>query len=139
MNLPQLVRRAHFHPAAPTVDNLLTLLMINPEPIVFMAFPKEEGWPFPKYHGSCGRLVAYENAGRSLADYYSASWDVRVKLARQLLEMSLKFTRNDDGVALYLTDWTADNFAVDERGRVALVDGENFVLVDQKVSERLRP
>ena len=129
-----LVRRAHYHPAAPTVANLLTMLMINPEPIVFMAFPKEEGWPFPKYHGGCGRLVAFENAGRSLADYYSAPWDVRVSLARQLLEMALKFTRNDDGVALYLTDWTADNFAVDEDGRVALVDGENFVLVDQKVS-----
>ena len=112
----------------------LTMLMINTEPIVFMAFPKEEGWPFPKYHGGCGRLVAFENAGRSLADYYSAPWDVRVSLARQLLEMALKFTRNDDGVALYLTDWTADNFAVDEDGRVALVDGENFVLVDQKVS-----
>ena len=48
--------------------------------------------------------------------------------------MALKFTRNDDGIALYLTDWTADNFAVDEDGRVVLVDGENFVLVDQKVN-----
>ena len=33
-----------------------------------------------------------------------------------------------------ITDWTADNFAVDDDGRVTLVDGENFVLVDQKVS-----
>jgi hypothetical protein len=39
--------------------------------------------------------------------------------------------RNEDGVALYLTDWTADNFAVDSNGRVVLIDGENFVLVDQ--------
>ena len=130
----QLVRRAHYHRAAPTVNNLLTMLMINPEPIVFMAFPAEEGWPFPKYYGACGRLAAFENAGRSLADYYSAPWEVRVPLAKQLLEMALKLTRNDDGVALYLTDWTADNFAVDGDGRVTLVDGENFVLVDQKVS-----
>ena len=130
-----LVRRARLHPAAPSADNVLTMLMLNPEPVVFMAFPSEAGWPFPKYHGSCGRVAAFRHAGASLADYYASPWGVRVPLARQLLEIALKFTRNEDGVALYLTDWTADNFAVDGDGRVVLVDGENFVLVDQKVRE----
>jgi hypothetical protein len=91
--LDLLIRRAHFHPAAPTVNHLITLMMINPEPIIFMAFPKEEGWPFPRYYGSCGRVAAFENVGRMLSDFYTAPWDTRVPLARQLLKMALKFTR----------------------------------------------
>ena len=41
------------------------------------------------------------------------------------------FLNNSLGLAIYPTDWAAENFAVDKRGKVRLVDLENIVLVNQ--------
>ena len=41
------------------------MLLLNPEPLLFMTFPREENWPFPKYLGACGRLAVFEDAGKS--------------------------------------------------------------------------
>ena len=127
-----LVDRSRYHRSTATVENILTLLMLNPEPVVFMAFNEEEDWPFPKYLGSCGRLAAFDHAGEMLTHTYHKPWDLRVQVARQLLQMAMKFVDNDLEVAMYLTDWSADNFAVDRFGKLTLIDGENFILVDQK-------
>jgi hypothetical protein len=35
------------------------------------------------------------------------------------------------GLAVYLTDWSTDNFCVDERHIVTVVDLEHVVIVDQ--------
>ncbi|KAG8580894.1 hypothetical protein GDO81_007465 [Engystomops pustulosus] len=37
---------------------LLLTLAFNPEPLVLQCFPSDEGWPFAKYLGACGRMVA---------------------------------------------------------------------------------
>jgi hypothetical protein len=126
------IHLGRFHRSTASLENVLTLLMLNPEPIVFMAFNEDEGWPFPKYLGSCGRLAAFENAGEMLTEAYNKPWDLRVQISKQLLQMAMKFVNNDLDLAMYLTDWSPDNFVVDRYGKVTLVDGENFVLVDQK-------
>merc|ERR1740128_44976 len=33
--------------------NIMTLLILNSEPLLFQAFPSEDGWPFPRYLGAC--------------------------------------------------------------------------------------
>ena len=68
-------------------------------------------------------------------DFYYAPWQSRLTLAKQLLSMVTRFTENDLEIALYLTDWNSDNFAVDEDLKIRIVDGENFILVDQRQLE----
>lgn len=103
-----------------------------------MTFTKEEDWPFPQYYGSCGRTAVFENTGQRLTDFYFKDWMTRVKLSRQLLQMAFKFTNNKDKIALYLTDWSSDNFAVDQFGTLTLIDGENIILVDQQLVQDTR-
>ena len=110
----------------------LTLLLVNPEPLIFSAFPEEEGFPFARYLGACGRAAVFRHEGPMLGEFHSARWEKRVQLARQILQAAFLLTRNRHSFALYLTDWSADNFAVGPSdGRLRLVDGEGFVVVDQ--------
>ena len=36
------------HPSNPALENILTMLMINQEPVVAMAFPSRKLFPFPE-------------------------------------------------------------------------------------------
>ena len=51
------------HAARPSLANLLTILLTNQEPLLAMAFPEQQGWPFPAYYGACGRLAVFTDAG----------------------------------------------------------------------------
>ncbi len=45
-------------------------------------------------------------AGDPLTEYFTAPWEIRVGLARQLLDAAFLLSgQNELGVALYLTDW----------------------------------
>ncbi len=140
--LDKLLARSSTHASSTRTEQALTTLLHNPEPLIFATFPAEEGWPFPPYLGSCGRVAAFEHSGKPLAHFYYSDWLVRARLSRQLLEMALSFTRDheaSDDFAMYLTDWSPDNFAVSAQdGRVRLVDGENIVLVDIKFVRETR-
>ena len=57
---------------------LLYTLAVNPEPIILQSFPSGEGWPFPAYIGACGRIIAVENSGKTLREYFHSSWMTRV-------------------------------------------------------------
>lgn len=126
-----LSNRAMAHRGMSKLEHLLTLSLLNPEPLFLMAFPEEEGWPVPKYFGSCGRIAVVEDAGRALTDFYDTPWATRARLSLQLLQMALKFADNSNKLALYLTDWSTDNFAVNDRLWLRLVDLENIVIVNQ--------
>ena len=45
--------------------------------------------------------------------------------------MAFEFTKNMHGLAVYLTDWSTDNFCVDSRNVVTVVDLEHVIIVDQ--------
>ena len=98
------------------LENILSILIINPEPLVLTAFPAEEGWPVPKFYGSCGRLAVMEDVGNPLSSVVNEPFTKRARMALQVLKIASQFTRNDPNLALYLTDWSMDNFAVDTTG-----------------------
>jgi len=118
--------------------NLVSFLFINTEPVIAMAFPPTEGWPFPRYFGACGRLAVFEDVGDTLIHFYKAPWLLRAHFALQLLEMAKFFTSNPLGLALYPTDWAASNFAVNKEGKLFLIDLENIILVNQTRLRQLR-
>jgi len=82
----------------------------------------------------------FSYAGVSLTAFLASNWIVRAGLAVQLLKMATLFSKNRLNIAIYPTDWTADNFAVDSDGKIRLVDMENIVLVNQTmVARRISP
>jgi len=119
------------------LENFLTLSFINPEPLIAMAFPKAENWPFPEYYGSCGRFAMFENCGQTLNQFTTSDWTKKARLSLQVLDMALKFTFNEP-IRLYLTDWSLDNFAVSQTLRVTLIDLENIVLVNKTLINEIK-
>lgn len=109
---------------------LATTLKVNREPVILQLFPQEQGWPFPRYHGSCGRTIIAENGGKTLTEYMKKSWDFRVWLSVQLLQIAFLLTNNNLGWAVYLTDMVPENFALSENGQVLAIDVEHAEVVD---------
>ncbi|XP_076986440.1 divergent protein kinase domain 2A [Tamandua tetradactyla] len=119
---------------------LLLTLAFNPEPLVLQSFPSDEGWPFAKYLGACGRMVAVSYVGEELWSYFHAPWEKRVDLAWQLMEIAEQLTNNDFEFALYLLDVSFDNFAVGPRdGKVIVVDAENVLVADKRLIRQNKP
>jgi len=101
-----------------------------------MTFPPEEGWPFPSYFGSCGRLAAFNFSGPSLSSFIDSPWQIRVVLAIKLLQIANHLSNNSLRLGIYPTDWDADNISVEltvdgEVDRVVIVDLENIIVVNQ--------
>ncbi|XP_017328145.1 divergent protein kinase domain 2Aa [Ictalurus punctatus] len=119
---------------------LLMTLAFNPEPLVLQSFPSDEGWPFAKYLGACGRMVAVNYVGEELWSFYNAPWEKRVDLAKQLMDIAEQLTNNDFDFALYLLDVSFDNFAVGPRdGKVIVVDAENVIVADKRLIKQNKP
>ena len=83
---------------------------------------------FPNIIGTCGRLDFEEFVGPTLREIKNEPWIFRASIARQLIEMVQRFSTSKYRV--YLTDVTADNFAIDENKRIKIVDAEDLVMVD---------
>nr|XP_002737149.1 PREDICTED: deleted in autism protein 1 homolog [Saccoglossus kowalevskii] len=118
---------------------LMVILAFNPEPLTTQVFSQSNGWPFPKFIGSCGRFVVLENVGKSLFYYYSEPWQIRVDFAYQAFAIAEKFTNNEEDFALYMTDVTYENFAVNAKDELMMVDVENVIVVDKKQINQDKP
>ncbi|XP_023227213.1 deleted in autism protein 1 homolog [Centruroides sculpturatus] len=114
-------------------------LSVNPEHLILESFPQSEGWPFSQYWGACGRVVVEEFVGYSLHDYEDGTWDQRLHLAYQLLQIADLLTHNQLGFAMYMTDVNMDNFAVQPDGTLFMIDVENIIFVDLKKLQQDKP
>lgn len=133
--------------------NLMTLLLLNSEPLIFQVtisissfnlckpkpnifyfrktFQAKDGWPFPEYYGACGRVVVEEYVGPNLAQWLpKASWKEKLNAALSLLKIAEQFTQGAFGFRLYVTDVSLYNIAVAPDGSLKVIDGGNIVLVD---------
>ena len=62
----------------------------------------------------------------------------QVDIAYQLMKIAERLTDNDIGFALYLTDVSYDNFAINDDGKVIVIDLENIIVVDKARIKRGR-
>ena len=81
-------------------------------------------------YGACGRVIVVEYVEASLPSVLGRSWQERVKISIKLIHLARTFTRTEDDMALYMYDVVMNNFAVDKRGNVKLIDCEHVLIVD---------
>uniref|UniRef100_A0A8C4R353 Divergent protein kinase domain 2A n=1 Tax=Eptatretus burgeri TaxID=7764 RepID=A0A8C4R353_EPTBU len=113
--------------------SLLISLAVNPEPLIFQSFPPDEGWPFAKYLGACGRIAVASYVGSELSNFRLAPWEKRVDLAVQALEMAEQLSTNEMDFSLYLLDVRPEAFSVGRRdGRLIATQARRVLIVDRR-------
>ncbi|KAI4891292.1 hypothetical protein NFI96_023586 [Prochilodus magdalenae] len=108
---------------------LLYTLAVNQQPLILQMFPGTEGWPFPRYHGSCGRLMVWAGS-RPLKKLYSAALAQRADAAYQLLHITQSLASNSLRFNLYYTTASEDMFGTVEDGRLFITDASTIGIID---------
>ncbi|KAI8486368.1 hypothetical protein Bbelb_358670 [Branchiostoma belcheri] len=90
---------------------------------------------------ACVRVIVAEHAGKTLDTFMDSPWGVRAEIAVQLLQLVNTLRGKDPDWVLFLTDVSFQNFAVDSRGRVRLIDLDDVMVIDRRtvVSHELTP
>ncbi|KFW63572.1 Deleted in autism-related protein 1, partial [Pygoscelis adeliae] len=115
---------------------LLYTLSVNSHPILLQIFPDVEGWPFPRYLGSCGRLVVSAST-RPLRDFYGAAPEVAADLALQLLAVLRSMGTNDLNYFFYFTHVDAGTFGVFSNGHLFIRDASMLGIIDKEEGSQL--
>uniref|UniRef100_A0A668AXX4 Divergent protein kinase domain 2B n=2 Tax=Myripristis murdjan TaxID=586833 RepID=A0A668AXX4_9TELE len=108
---------------------LLYTLTVSQHPLVLQMFPGAEGWPFPRYHGACGRLMVWTSS-RPLSALYGASMEQRADAVYQLIQLSQGLDSNSLGFRLYYTQLGEDMFGLLEDGRLIISDASTIGVID---------
>uniref|UniRef100_A0A7M4FGB5 Divergent protein kinase domain 2B n=1 Tax=Crocodylus porosus TaxID=8502 RepID=A0A7M4FGB5_CROPO len=115
---------------------LLYTLSVNTHPILLQIFPDVEGWPFPRYLGSCGRLIVSAST-RSLREFYSSSPDVAADLAFQLLSVVSSMGNNDLNYLFYFIRVDASTFGIFNNGHLFIRDASTLGIIDKQEGSQL--
>ncbi|XP_061090569.1 divergent protein kinase domain 2B [Conger conger] len=108
---------------------LLYTLAVNQHPLLLQMFPGTEGWPFPRYYGSCGRMMVCAST-RPIRNAYSSTFKTRADIAFQLLHITQGLSSNSLQFLLYYTRVTEDMFATFEDGKLFIVDASTIGIID---------
>uniref|UniRef100_A0A8B9J914 Divergent protein kinase domain 2B n=1 Tax=Astyanax mexicanus TaxID=7994 RepID=A0A8B9J914_ASTMX len=115
---------------------LLYTMAVNQQPLILQMFPGTEGWPFLRYHGSCGRLMVWAGSG-PLKKLYSSPLAQRADAAYQLLHITQSLACNSLRFHLYYTTASEDMFGIVEDGRVFITDASTIGIIDLQEGEEL--
>ncbi|KAI5933886.1 divergent protein kinase domain 2B isoform X1 [Manis javanica] len=110
---------------------LLYTLAVNPHPIVLQIFPGAEGWPMPKYLGSCGRFLVSTSTS-PLQEFYAAPPNQAADLAYQLLGVLESLRSNDLNYFFYFTHVDAGMFGIFNNGQLFIRDASALGVIDKQ-------
>ncbi|KAK2082883.1 Divergent protein kinase domain 2B [Saguinus oedipus] len=110
---------------------LLYTLAVNSHPILLQIFPGAEGWPLPKYLGSCGRFIVSTSTS-PLQEFYDAPPDQAADLAYQLLGVLESLRSNDLNYFFYFTHIDAGMFGVFNNGHLFIRDASAVGVIDKQ-------
>ncbi|XP_014399520.1 PREDICTED: deleted in autism-related protein 1 [Myotis brandtii] len=94
-------------------------------------FPGAEGWPLPKYLGSCGRFLVSTSTS-PLQEFYAAPPDQAADLAHQLLRILESLRNNDLNYFLYFTHVDASMFGIFNNGHLFIRDASALGVIDRQ-------
>nr|XP_008507833.1 PREDICTED: deleted in autism-related protein 1 [Equus przewalskii] len=110
---------------------LLYTLAVNAHPILLQIFPGAEGWPLPRYLGSCGRFLISTSTS-PLQEFYSAPPDQAADLAYQLLGVLESLRSNDLNYFFYFTHVDAGMFGIFNNGHLFIRDASTLGVIDRQ-------
>nr|XP_032827706.1 divergent protein kinase domain 2B [Petromyzon marinus] len=110
---------------------LLFTLAASPQLVLQQIFPMQEGWPFARYFGACGRL-AVSVGTVPLAHFVGGDAERSADLAYQALTITAGMTSNDFGYLLYFTEMHGAVFGVRCDGQLRIADARVVGVFDQK-------
>lgn len=110
---------------------LLYTLAVNAHPIILQIFPGAEGWPMPRYLGSCGRFLV-STSTRPLQEFYDASPEQAADLAYQLLRVLESLRSNDLNYFFYFTHVDAGMFGIFDNGHLFIRDASALGIIDKQ-------
>ncbi|XP_036696835.1 divergent protein kinase domain 2B [Balaenoptera musculus] len=110
---------------------LLYTLAVNAHPILLQIFPGAEGWPLPKYLGSCGRFLVSTSTS-PLQEFYGAPADQAADLAYQLLGVLESLRSNDLNYFFYFTHVDVDMFGIFNNGHLFIRDASALGVIDRQ-------
>ncbi|CAL8071351.1 unnamed protein product [Calicophoron daubneyi] len=133
-------------------DELMFLfhLAIDPQAIIAQGFSRAEGWPFPTYHGACGRWIAQDYHGVPIDRFCGSPIWLRLRILASILELPSRlerptFTQSADGTldptagyAIYLNNFDLPTMlAVDPASyNVTLVNFKHAIIVDTNMLKK---
>ncbi|XP_042539581.1 LOW QUALITY PROTEIN: divergent protein kinase domain 2B [Dipodomys spectabilis] len=117
---------------------LLYTLAVNAHPIFLQIFPGAEGWPLPKYLGSCGRFFV-STSTRPLQEFYGAPPDEAADLAYQLLGVLESLRSNDLNYFFYFTHVDAAMFGIFSNGHLFIRDASALGVIDKQEGSQAAP
>nr|XP_019811580.1 PREDICTED: deleted in autism-related protein 1 isoform X2 [Bos indicus] len=100
-------------------------------PDLVRIFPGAEGWPLPKYLGSCGRFLVSTSTS-PLQEFYGAPPDQAADLAYQLLGVLESLRSNDLNYFFYFTHVDADMFGIFNNGHLFIRDASALGVIDRQ-------
>lgn len=92
-------------------------------------FPGTEGWPFLRYHGSCGRMMVWAGS-KPLRSLFSSPLERRADAAYQLLHITQSLSSNSLQFSLFYTRVSEDMFGTLDDSRVFIVDTSTIGIID---------
>ncbi|XP_048192180.1 divergent protein kinase domain 2B isoform X2 [Perognathus longimembris pacificus] len=101
-------------------------------------FPGAEGWPLPKYLGSCGRFLV-STSTRPLEEFYGAPPDQAADLAYQLLGVLESLRSNDLNYFFYFTHVDAAMFGIFSNGHLFIRDASALGVIDKQEGSQAAP
>ncbi|XP_004713253.1 divergent protein kinase domain 2B [Echinops telfairi] len=110
---------------------LLYTLAVNAHPILLQIFPGAEGWPLPKYLGSCGRVLV-STSTRPFQEFYGAPPDQAADLAYQLLGVLESLRNNDLNYFFYFTHVDAGMFGIFSNGQLFIRNASTLGVIDKQ-------
>lgn len=99
--------------------------------LAWQIFPGAEGWPLPKYLGSCGRFLVSTSTS-PLQEFYGAPPDQAADLAYQLLGVLESLRSNDLNYFFYFTHVDADMFGIFNNGHLFIRDASALGVIDRQ-------
>ncbi|KAB0341623.1 hypothetical protein FD754_018549 [Muntiacus muntjak] len=100
-------------------------------PDLVQIFPGAEGWPLPKYLGSCGRFLVSTSTS-PLQEFYDAPPDQAADLAYQLLGVLESLRSNDLNYFFYFTHVDAGMFGIFNNGHLFIRDASALGVIDRQ-------
>lgn len=108
------------------------LLLTNPL-LLIHPYLEHQDFPVPQLFGICGLTTFQEHVGQTLQHFNKANFEIKLRIAKQLLESALKFTNGFEGYRIYITDLTADNLIYnEERDKLYFIDLNTAFIVDSR-------